>query len=339
MTKGVPVKCFCEHCNAMAEYEIRTVPESYPVYGEQTEVLASVAVCKNCGNVIFNEELDSANLLLACDAYRRKHKLLSPVEIIAIREQYGLSQRSFAKLLDWGDKTIRRYESGSVQSKAHNSLLLFLRDPENMDAFLAQNEVCLEEKQLLKLREKIASLRGNSGEPDYEYVSKLFPAQLTMENGFKRFNLDKFALCILFFIQTVPELLIVKLNKLLNYGDMLFYKETGVSLTGSRYIHLPYGPVPDQYSILYGLLEKRGIIRSEFEQLDNGFEKHILKAGGTLVGSELTERELSVLERVSRKFREFGSKQIADYSHNERGYKETVQGQIISYAYAADIEL
>ncbi len=333
------MKCFCEHCNAMADYEVRTVPESYPVYGEQTEIQASVAVCKNCGKVIFNEELDSANLLLAYDAYRKKHKLLSPTEIIAIREQYGLSQRSFAKLLDWGDKTIRRYESGSLQSKAHNSLLLFLRNPENMEAFLAQNEVCLEEKQLRKLREKLISHQGNSGEAEYEYVSKLFPAQLSIENGFKRFDLDKFALCILFFIQTVPELLIVKLNKLLNYGDMLFYKETGVSLTGSRYVHLPYGSVPDQYSILYGLLEKRGIIRSEFEQLDNGFEKHILAAGKTQLESELTDQERSVLEQVSRKFRNFGSKQIADYSHNERGYKETVQGQIISYAYAADIEL
>lgn len=35
-----------------------------------------------------------------------------PEEIKKIREQYGLSQRSFAKLLNWGDKTICRYENG-----------------------------------------------------------------------------------------------------------------------------------------------------------------------------------------------------------------------------------
>lgn len=58
-----------------------------------------------------------------------------------------LSQRSFAKLLNWGDKTIRRYENGAVQDRAHNSLLLFLRDPENMRIYLTENEVALDERQ------------------------------------------------------------------------------------------------------------------------------------------------------------------------------------------------
>ena len=64
-----------------------------------------------------------------------------PEEIKKIREQYGLSQRSFAKLLNWGDKTICRYENGSIQDKAHNSLLLFLREPENMRTYLTENEI------------------------------------------------------------------------------------------------------------------------------------------------------------------------------------------------------
>ena len=103
-------------------------------------------------------------------------------------------------------------------------------------------------------------------------------------------------------------------------------------------MHLPYGPVPDQYSILYGMLEKRGIVVSEFEQLENGYEKHVLKAGKSTIESMLTPQELAVLDEVLKKFALFGSKQIADYSHNERGYKETKQGDIISYAYAEFIE-
>ena len=49
-----------------------------------------------------------------------------------------------SKLLNWGDKTIHRYENGSIQGKAHNSLLLFLRDPGNMRLYLTENEVVLE---------------------------------------------------------------------------------------------------------------------------------------------------------------------------------------------------
>ena len=101
-------------------------------------------VCTVCGEELFNEELDSATLINAYNEYRRKHKLLLPEEIRKIREQYGLSQRSFAKLLNWGDKTIRRYENGAVQDRAHNSLLLFLREPENMRTYLTENEVAID---------------------------------------------------------------------------------------------------------------------------------------------------------------------------------------------------
>ena len=334
------MKCYCEQCNSMSDYDIKSQIESFPVYGEEIEIKSNVAVCKSCGTVLFNEELDSKNLLLAQNEYRKKHKLLTSQEIIAIREQYGLSQRSFAKLLDWGDKTIRRYEAGAVQSKAHNSLLLFLQNPLNMNNFLKQNEITLDEKQLQKLQTRLAQLKKDKSEEyDYGYISNLFSSELSLENGYKEFDFDKFAACVLYFIKASKELLIVKLNKLLNYTDMLFYKQNGVSMTGMRYVHLPFGPVPDQYAILYAMLEKRGIVSSIYEQLDNGYEKHLLKPGDALFECSFTPQELFVLETVNNKFASFGSKQIADYSHNERGYKETKQGEIISYAYASEIEL
>lgn len=334
------MKCFCEHCNKMVDYDTKSVVESFPVYGEQIQIQSSIAVCKECGSEIFNEQLDSNNLLMAQNEYRKKHKLLTASEIIAIREQYGLSQRSFAKLLDWGDKTIRRYESGSVQSKAHNSLLMFLQNPQNMDNFLTQNEITLDEKQLKKLKERLSLLQKDKAQEfDYGYISNLFSSELSIENGYKEFDFDKFASCVLYFIKASEELLIVKLNKLLNYSDMLFYKQNGVSMTGTRYVHLPYGPVPDQYALLYAMLEKRGIVTSVYEQLDNGYEKHLLITGDAVFEYSFTPQELSVLETVKNKFASFGSKQIADYSHNERGYKETKQGEVISYAYASDMML
>lgn len=68
-----------------------------------------------------------------------------------------------SKLLNWGDKTIHRYENGSIQGKAHNSLLLFLRDPGNMRLYLTENEVVLEEKQRRKLLDTIDHLEQENG--------------------------------------------------------------------------------------------------------------------------------------------------------------------------------
>ena len=46
-----------------------------------------------------------------------------------------------------------------------------------------------------------------------------------------------------------------------------------------------------------------------------------------------------MLNRIYEKFKNFGSVEISDYSHNEKGYRATKTGEIISYAYAIDIEL
>ena len=124
---------------------------------EDIEVNAQIMVCADCGEELFNEELDSKTLICAYNEYRRKHKLLFPEEIKRIREQYGLSQRSFAKLLNWGDKTIHRYENGAIQDRVHNSLLLFLHEPENMRTYLLENEVTIDEKQKARLLETVES--------------------------------------------------------------------------------------------------------------------------------------------------------------------------------------
>ena len=155
---------YCEECGREVETKVITKRESYDVCGESIEVDSQILVCAECGEEFYCEELDNATLIRAYNEYRRRHKLLLPEEIKKIREQYGLSQRSFAKLLNWGDKTICRYENGSIQDKAHNSLLLFLREPENMRTYLTENEIVLDERQKAKLLDTVDKL-----EQDTEY--------------------------------------------------------------------------------------------------------------------------------------------------------------------------
>ena len=157
------MKKYCEHCEKEVETNIVSKRECYPVCGEEIVIDAKVLVCADCGEEFFCEELDEASMLHAFQEYRRRHRLLQPEEIRQIREQYGLSQRRFAKLLNWGDKTIHRYENGAIQDKAHNSLLLFLRDPGNMRLYLTENEVMLEEKQRRKLLDTIDHLEYEKG--------------------------------------------------------------------------------------------------------------------------------------------------------------------------------
>ena len=93
------MKRYCEECKKEVETTIVTKKESYNVCGEMIDVNAQVLVCAECGEELFSEELDNATLINAYNEYRRRHKLLLPEEIKEIRQQYGLSQRGFSKLL------------------------------------------------------------------------------------------------------------------------------------------------------------------------------------------------------------------------------------------------
>jgi hypothetical protein len=72
---------------------------------------------------------------------------------------------------------------------------------------------------------------------------------------------------------------------------------------------------------------------------DNGYEKHQVVPEEEMPEGILSEDEIAVLNRIYLKFENFGSVDISNYSHKEKGYNATQKGEIISYAYAKDIEL
>ena len=330
---------YCEVCGREVETKIITRREIFNVCGEDIEVEAQVMVCAECGEELFNEELDSATLINAYNEYRRRHKLLLPEEIRKIREQYGLSQRSFAKLLNWGDKTIRRYENGAVQDRAHNSLLLFLREPENMRTYLTENEVALDEKQVVKLLDTVDKLEQDIDfRVGRRYFDLFFSRIPCEENGFKGFDYEKLCAMVLFFAHKSAGLLKTKLMKLLNYSDMIFYKENGLSISGLKYAHLPYGPVPDNFDMILGKMAADHIAHIEVFY-DGSYENHQVVPECDVPEGVLSDEEIEVLTRIYEKFKNFGSAEISNYSHKETGYNATKTGQIISYAYAMDINL
>lgn len=330
---------YCEECGREVETKVITKRESYDVCGESIEVDAQILVCAECGEEFYCEELDNATLIRAYNEYRRRHKLLLPEEIKKIREQYGLSQRSFAKLLNWGDKTICRYENGSIQDKAHNSLLLFLREPENMRTYLTENEIVLDERQKAKLLDTVDKLEQDkeyrAGRRFFEIFFSRIPSE---ENGFKGFDYEKLCAMVLFFAHKSTGLLKTKLMKLLNYSDMVFYKENGISISGLKYAHLPYGPVPDNFDIILGKMAADHLAHIEVIY-DGAYEKHQVVPECDVPEGVLSDSEVEMLNRIYEKFKSFGSVEISDYSHKEKGYNATKTGQIISYAYAMDIEL
>lgn len=143
---------------------------------------------------------------------------------------------------------------------------------------------------------------------------------------------------VVFFSSKREELLKTKLMKLLNYADMIFYKENSISISGLKYAHLPYGPVPEKFDLLLGKIEDDKIAHIKVS-FDGKYERHKVLADSDVLDGVLTDSELDVLERVYKKFEHFGSVEISNYSHKEEGYRLTSPGEIISYNFASTMDL
>ena len=109
-------------------------------------------------------------------------------------------------------------------------------------------------------------------------------------------------------------------------------------MSGLKYAHLPYGPVPENFDILLGKMTADHIAHIEVVY-DNGYEKNQVIPECDIPEGILSEEELDVLERIYAKFKDFGSGDISNYFHKEKGYNSTKQGEIISYSYAKYIQL
>ncbi|MGD9679105.1 MAG: type II TA system antitoxin MqsA family protein [Vulcanibacillus sp.] len=147
------MKEYCFKCNAMMETNIKSIKKVFRVKGEQIIQKNEVLFCKKCDTELFNEEYDSRSINKAFAEYRRRHNILSPVEIKNIREKYKVSQKDFALILGFGEITITRYENGMIPDKPYSERIRMM---ENKDNFLkALRESKLSEKERARIIKNI----------------------------------------------------------------------------------------------------------------------------------------------------------------------------------------
>ena len=208
-----------------------------------------------------------------------------------------------------------------------------------MRTYLTENEVGLDEKQIKRLLDTVERLeKSTEYRSKIRFFNSIFSETPCEENGYRRFDYDRACAMVLFFANKCKSLLKTKLMKLLNYADMVFYKENGISMSGLKYVHLPYGPVPDNFDFLLGKMAADHIAHIEVYCI-NGYENHQVIPECEFSDDMLSDAEIEVLERIYDKFKNFGSADISEYSHKEKGYSSTKPGEVISYAYAKDIDL
>jgi hypothetical protein len=158
-------------------------------------------------------------------------------------------------------------------------------------------------------------------------------------SGYCHLNVAKLLGAIQFFCMAdaVPK---TKLNKLLFYADFAHFKEYAVSITGAHYVHLPHGPVPDNYQYYIAILHhEEQVIGIQEQVFDNGYVGEYLTTKGRPDMSLFSTSELKVLATVKECFAQETASSISARSHQEKGYQETDNGRLISYAYATQLNV
>ena len=168
-----------------------------------------------------------------------------------------------------------------------------------------------------------------------DLLENLYSYSPNVYSGFKKFDVEKFMAVVLFFALNQSGLYKTKLMKLLWYSDMFFFKENTISITGMKYIHQQYEPVPDKYSLCLSIMETLGII--ELQEQEYG--EVVLPKCDKILMEKLSKSEIEVLKTINEKFFYTKAKEISAISHKEKGYRETSLLDPISYEYAFELKM
>ena len=192
---------------------LRKVDKRLEFRGVEINVPVEQFRCSTCA-IEFGTVEQTAKIQKAiAEAYRKKVGFLTGREIVEKRMKQGLTQDDLAKRMNVGIASIKRWETGSIQSKSMDQALrLALTGQISGDSCTGNRVISLARiKAVLK---------------EFEYVL----GRALLKEG------DK----------------LLYSGKYLWYADMLKFRETGEGLTGTAYAALPQGPQLNNYRDLIG---------------------------------------------------------------------------------------
>lgn len=298
-------KLYCFNCNKDVLPSENIQENTYIVRKKEVVVKEEVLTCPYCNNELINDNL-SESLYLIYNEYLKLYGL-SFEKLKEIRKSYNLSQELFAKALNWGKKTITRYEK--AESLPQSQYLAIYKKIEN-----DKNEF-------------INILKSNKSNMDDKTYFKIYDS-INTELDLKTINVFLYVLKNNFLTKT-------QIMKNLFAIDFESFKETNVSITKLNYAHGTYGPVIDKKEACLNYLIKHNYV----EMVNNEDDIILFKPSMECDLSLFTKEELKIIDKVLNKLKGKEAIKLTNWSHTFKGWIETKDGEAIDYSYAKDFDL
>ncbi len=331
------MNAFCPNCELETEQRYIDKVEEINIRGETISIHLKYYQCEVCGE---DYELPRADYDPLDEAYREfriRKGYIQPEEIKKFRKGLGLTQKEFSELLGIGIATLNRYENGALQSEAHDQVIRLCMQPDNMLNILESKPGVLSEASRNRILQLFQDNRHDCGSLLDEAIEQFGSYSPSLLSGYLRLDIHKLFQVIKFFCLG-ERVVKTKLMKLLFYADFKHFKQNGISISGLRYAHAYHGPVPDRFETwLVAITEWEKQITSE-EQPFGDYVGEVYTSGEP-DWSVFSTSELASLAFVKDKFQKYSAKQIRDFSHEEKGYQNTKDGEVISYQYALELQI
>ncbi len=288
------------------EAHLKRVPDTMEFRGKTYHFLNHYYVCDESGEEFTDEATGEINFAQVYNQYREENNIPFVSEIINLREVCQLSKADMGRLLGFGENQYYRYELGEIPSLSNGKLMrTFIDNREVLMCAINDSNIkdSNKKKALLSLQKQ-----AEKESKDKAIFNLLFPTKRSIYNGYAITNVNKIRQMILYFLEHMNVGYKTALNKLLFYADFLMYKEHCVGISGLTYSALPYGNVPNNFKVLYGIFD-------EVEEIDD--EKPYFKALVACDLSVFNENEIQVLESVAEKMAKQASATLSDTNHTE----------------------
>lgn len=216
----------CSKCGG-EQFENREQRFSPKVRDQTLEIIMPCFVCLNCSTPLMNAEQMNTLRRVAVDNYRIAHNLLTSQQIIAFRENLGMSQTAFARYLKVGEASIKRWETYYVQDASQDEHMRMKCDLSHAQA-------------------NYLDLYWKNRPPD-------------IFSGYVDFKLPLFKNVLLYLIQEAKEpLSLWLLNKFQFLVDFWHFKNFSRGITGARYIPMHLAPCPEELKFILNNLISDG---------------------------------------------------------------------------------
>ena len=336
------MRVYCPYCKKEVEYKIekRDVKE---FRGIEINTYENVAVCKECHQDLYVNEIEEKNNERIYELYREKANIIKPQDIVDLRKKYDISQRELTAILGFGKMTINRYERGGVPTKSQSDYIKLLIDNDNK--FVEKVKEAYKNGNINdKTYKKIVStnLENEIGKNDIQdmyrrVINNSLRLKPNIFNGYKTFDLELVENIISYISSKVNNLTITSLNKYLWFIDIVSFNQRGVSITGLTYQKQQYGPtIIDQRYKEISLLDDK-YIRNDYE--DESGTKTIITSNKNFDLSKLKDSEIEIINKIIKLLKNKNVTDISNMSHEEEGWKKTKKFDEISFEYAMNLNI